>query len=207
MTRWAKFEETESCTRRHVVATLTVLPLGSLLGCGSDDAVANRNGAPDGGRANEDAGARAVDSRAPAVDSGPKSPYEISVERFVAAYNAHDLEGVLSFFSDDAAVEVNAAALADRDALRAFFVEYGATDGPTPYTSAQMLREATYYGDGLVLFMGRILGVREGTVSGFPALASINPIACGFLCEFAADGRCATCRIFLNWGALLPTPV
>jgi hypothetical protein len=180
---------TDRCSRRHAVASLAMVPLASVLGCGGDD------DAPVTGTPAEDA------------SPPPAPPNEASVQRFVKAYNAHDLEGVLAFFSNDATVSVNTTTLADRDALRAFFIEYGATDGPTPYASAYMVRQNTYPGDDLIIFMGQVSGTRAGNVSGFPPRVSLVPIACSFLCEFGPDGRCATCRIFLNWGALLPEPV
>jgi ketosteroid isomerase-like protein len=177
-------------TRRSALTSLSMLPLISLVRCKSNDA----------------ADTEQDDNDATAPGAALEARYRAKIDRFVEAFNDHDLERAASFFADDASLLLNEEPLQGRDAIRDFLTDYGASKQGGALTGAHMLHEVSYFtGDGM-LFEGVFHGTHERDLSGYAATGFDFPIAFAFLCEFDDSDRCLSCDAFMNWGALLPTP-
>lgn len=177
-------------TRRRALASLSMLPLVSLVRCKSDD----------------DGGADDAEHDATGTAATLEARYTHEVEQFVEAFNNHDLDGALSFFADDATLIVNEEPVEGHDAIRDFLNAYGASRDGAALVGAHMLHEVSYFTGDAILFEGMFHGTHERELSGYPPTGLDYPIAFAFLCQFDEADRCVSCDAVMNWGALLPTP-
>jgi hypothetical protein len=177
-------------TRRSTLATLSMLPLVSLVRCKSDD----------------DAREGETLDEVVATESSLQARYTAKVDQFVQAFNDHDIDRALSFFADSATLFLNEEPLEGHDAIRDFLIDYGASAEGAALVQAHMLHEVSYFTGDAILFDGVFHGERERELSGYPPSGIDIPIAFAFLCQFDEADRCSSCDAIVNWGALLPTP-
>jgi len=176
-----------TCTRRSTLASIALLPLFAEIGWGSDE----ENGPP-----------------APAEASAEKL-YAVAAQKFVDAYNSHDIERALSFFTRKAVLNINGGSLAleGQEEIGAFLAEYGPADEGAPVIVTHMVKDVSQFtGDGL-RFQGRIFYVSRQALSGFPRDGLTLSIAFAFLCRFDEEARCTSCTAIFDWGPLLPSPL
>jgi hypothetical protein len=152
--------------------------------------------APDADRTRDVQGAGAM----PAGQS-PKDRYAALAAAYADAFNLHDLNRALSFFSENATLTVNRRALKSRPAIRAFLAECGATTDGASLAAARMMIDASFFTGDALLVLGRIYGRHQGEISGFAATGINTAIAYASFYRFDEAGRCTSADITLNWGA------
>jgi ketosteroid isomerase-like protein len=171
-------------SRRSSLASIGVVPLVAVVGCGSDD----------GGEA-------------PPRELTPEERHAALVAEFEDAFNAHDLERALAFFAESAVLTVNQRVFEGRDAIRSFLVEYGATTEGAALGFARMNSDISFFTGDALLVEGRISGRQDAEISGFAATGAYANINYALFFRFDETDRCTSCEGVLNWGALLPIPI
>lgn len=136
------------------------------------------------------------------VDHTERERRRALVRAHYAAENAHDAEGVMATFANDAVMLYNGQAFPTDETIRWAHGYIGMSAASGAFGGLRAHIDAEHFTDAETVVEGRLTGTHDGEFLGFPATGRDVELPFVAFYRFDADGKLTSERVVMNLGPL-----
>ena len=136
------------------------------------------------------------------IDEAERERRRALVRAHYRVENAHDLEGIMGTFSNDAEMLYNRQSFADDVTIRWGHGYIGLTEAPGAFRDARNVIDAEHFTDEEIVIEGRLQGTHVGEFLGFEPTEREVELPFVAFYRFDTHGKLVSERVVMNLGPL-----